>query len=481
MAAYEKPSPAKREYLIVRPEKIGWFHLLSLLIFRRNLTSYKFLETDSVEEGIPTDIITVITLFIQKLLASISGPMKVTGLIVEFLLNFISLNGGILGLIKRIITVSVVIPKREDANFRTLIGQIDGRTNLYKSNALIQYYPFMEAFSDLSDLNLLDLTMMSSKIAYENAAFIKNVVNNVWKMHFVGFYNCWNKFLNDHTTQAFIFCNKETDADLIVLAFRGTEPFNANDWSTDVDLSWLLANKLGNIHLGFLKALGLQNEKSFLLGFPTNFNSTTDKPIAYYTIREQLASLLKVHKNAKIVVTGHSLGGALAALFPALLSYHNQSNILSSLYGTFTYGQPRVGDQIFVAYVKAIIKAKSYRMVYRYDVVPRIPFDAPPVALFKHFGTCVYYKSWYKAEIMDDAPNPNYFDPLFVVSMYLSAWGDLLKALFIRWTQGKEYKEGTISILYRCLGLIIPGIASHSPRDYVNGGRLAKMAQKFMV
>lgn len=209
------------------------------------------------------------------------------------------------------------------------------------------------------------------------------------------------EFLNDYTTQAFIFCNKETDADLIVLAFRGTEPFNANDWSTDVDLSWLFANKLGNIHLGFLKALGLQDEKSFLLGLPTNFNSSEDKPIAYYSVREELRRLVKEHKNAKIVVTGHSLGGALAAIFPALLSYHSQSDILSSYYGTFTYGQPRVGDAIFGAYVTAILRAKSYRMVYRYDIVPRVPFDAPPLALFKHFGTCVYYKSWYNAEVSE--------------------------------------------------------------------------------
>lgn len=62
--------------------------------------------------------------------------------------------------------------------------------------------------------------------------------------------------------------------------------------------------------------------------------------------------------------------------------------------------------------------------------------------------------------------------------MYLNAWGDLIKAFFLGKTQGKDFKEGIISLLYRAMGLIVPGVASHSPRDYVNAGRLAKMTAK---
>ena len=84
-------------------------------------------------------------------------------------------------------------------------------------------------------------------------------------------------------------------------------------------------------------------------------------------------------------------------------------------------------------------------------------------------------------QVVDDSPNPNYFNPLYQPVMYLNAWGDLFKALFIGWTHGKEYREGIVSILYRSLGLILPGIASHSPRDYVNAERLAKITNKIMV
>ncbi|KAG1334418.1 Lipase [Cocos nucifera] len=420
--------------------------------------------------------------------------MAWVGSIAEFILNLVALNGGILRLIWHIITASVVIPKRDDANYRSFIGHIDGRLELYKSNSLIHYFPLMDTPENIGigDINILDLSMMAAKVAYENAAYVENAVTNHWKMHFVGFFDCWNRknlaieltkeyrnlteFLEKNATQAFIFCNKAEDADLIVLAFRGTEPFNASDWSTDVDLSWLFTGKMGNIHLGFLKALGLQDEKNFLQGFPRDYNGTPDKPLAYYALREALSSLIQQHKNAKIVVTGHSLGGALAAIFPALLSFHDEHDILSSMYGVMTYGQPRVGDAVFGTYIETIVRLKHYRMMYRYDIVPRIPFDVPPVALFKHFGTCIYYNGWYNGQVVTEAPNPNYFDPMYVIPMYWSAWSDLLKALFLGATQGQDFKESFTSILYRLSGLIIPGVAFHSPRDYVNGGRLAKIA-----
>lgn len=266
-----------------------------------------------------------------------------------------------------------------------------------------------------------------------------------------------------------------------MLAFRGTEPFNAQDWSTDVDLSTLLAGKLGLLHLGFLKALGLQDEKNFFLGFPKDFKSTNDKPIAYYTLRETLKSLLATHKNAKILVTGHSLGGALAAIFPALLSYHDQGDILKAMYGVMTYGQPRVGDAIFKTYVEALLRVKYQRMVYRFDIVPRIPFDVTPVSNFKHCGKCIYYNGWYQGKVVNEVPNPNYFDPLTTPQMYLVAWLDLFKALFIGFVEGPDFKEGIVSILYRLFGIVVPGIAFHSPRDYVNAGRLAKTENTLFV
>jgi len=57
----------------------------------------------------------------------------------------------------------------------------------------------------------------------------------------------------------FIFCDKEEDAQLVVIAFRGTRAFNSNDWETNFDFSWYQFNHMGKVHLGFMEALGIAN------------------------------------------------------------------------------------------------------------------------------------------------------------------------------------------------------------------------------
>jgi hypothetical protein len=67
--------------------------------------------------------------------------------------------------------------------------------------------------------------------------------------------NMWN-------TQLFIFTDKAQDANAIVVAWRGTEAFNAFDWSTDIDFSWYNVKDIGNVHVGFMEALGLGDRHS---------------------------------------------------------------------------------------------------------------------------------------------------------------------------------------------------------------------------
>ena len=45
-------------------------------------------------------------------------------------------------------------------------------------------------------------------------------------------------YLKKNSTKAFIFCDKEKDAKFIVIAFRGTWPFQSDDYITNVDFSW---------------------------------------------------------------------------------------------------------------------------------------------------------------------------------------------------------------------------------------------------
>lgn len=210
----------------------------------------------------------------------------------------------------------------------------------------------------------------------------------------------------------FILCDKPKEANLILISFRGTEPFDADDWSTDFDYSWYEIPKLGKVHMGFLEALGLgdrANAATFQAHLQVNAGpASTGRMLertAYYAVRNKLKSLLMEHKKAKFIVTGHSLGGALAILFPTVLLLHEEKEVMQRLLGVYTFGQPRVGNQQLGKFMEAQLDhpiPKYFRVVYCNDLVPRLPYD-DNTFLYKHFGVCLYYDSWYIGQVSTQA------------------------------------------------------------------------------
>lgn len=243
-------------------------------------------------------------------------------------------------------------------------------------------------------------------------------------------------------TQAFMFTDRKDDAQLIVFAFRGTQPLNSDDWKTDFDFSYYTWDGVGRVHFGFLEALGLANRRSDELLDHLGFEKLTDshdtiiysspllvnpekrkssctsnpldiyddradpeKPLAFYVILEKLIKLLETHKNAKFIITGHSLGGALATLFAGILmgcsdkDLKNRRNMLiEKLFAVYTFGQPRVGDIKFAQFIRDRLNNKYFRVVYSFDVVPMVPFD-DPLMKYKHFGVGFFLDCFYREKV----------------------------------------------------------------------------------
>ncbi|XP_052181774.1 triacylglycerol lipase OBL1 [Diospyros lotus] len=520
------PSPGSLRYLIVRPENGGIRDLFKLLVSPDyGGSAAKFLES-SDEDAVADESsgggavaadhrwVIFVSILVRKIIAVFGKPMEWTGYFFEFLLNLLAGNAGLSGLLWNLLRGKVVMPQRGSETFISAIGHLDRRIDLYKSNSLAEGTgdpAFGERVLqvDIGNGSLLDLCMMASKLAYENAKVIKNVVNHHWKMHFVDFYNCWNDYQKERSTQVFILCDKRKDANLILISFRGTEPFDADDWSTDFDYSWYEIPELGKVHMGFLEALGLGNRadtstfNKLLQPEDTRFSSSNgldlrahpseyseglvlngEKPLipqmaemsAYFAVKSKLKVLLNEHKTAKFIVTGHSLGGALAVLFPTVLVLHEERELMQRLLGVYTYGQPRVGNRQLGRSMEAHLGnpiPRYFRVVYCNDLVPRLPYDDKTFR-YKHFGKCLYYNSLYVEQQVDEEPNRNYFGIRYMIPEHLIAVWELIRSVIIGYTHGPEYKEGWISILLRIAGLVMPGISAHSPTNYVNSIRLGR-------
>ncbi|KAL8124910.1 triacylglycerol lipase OBL1-like [Apium graveolens] len=447
------------DYLLLEPEKFGIYELYHI-IFSSNLENRDFIKRhpegkNCKKENNKHRWIMFASLVAQKLLICTAKPMAAMGSGIEYWLNLVQVNRSFLGLIKNFVQGKLIHPDKESASFISFTGSMDRRVELDQSikPGDCRYYGA--------------LAVMAAKASYENKAYLEKTVKDHWNMDLLGSFDFYNNYQKKATTQAFMFRDKNAEKELIVVAFRGTETFDADAWSSDIDLSWYeLRPGTGKVHGGFMKALGLQKSQ----GWPLKHQKDEKKPLAYYVIRDMLRELLLANKNAKFIVTGHSLGGALAILFPAILAFHEDDLLLKRLQGIYTFGQPRVGDEQFGNYMKGLLKSykiQYFRYVYCNDMVPRLPYDDKSF-LFKHFGKCLYFDSFYKGQVVAEEPNKNYFSPLYAIPQMLNATWELIRGYYYTYSKGPDYEEPGILQVLRFIGLAIPGIPAHMLKDYVN-------------
>lgn len=132
--------------------------------------------------------------------------------------------------------------------------------------------------------------------------------------------------------------------DEVVVAFRGTS--STSDWLSDAiasQVSYPYCKNAGQTHRGFTQI--------------------------YKSARHGIMSVLKnMSREKRLVLTGHSLGGALATLCAMDVA----ENVPFRSYALYTFGSPRVGDPSF-ARALADGVANSHRVSNLFDAVPYLP------------------------------------------------------------------------------------------------------------
>ena len=168
--------------------------------------------------------------------------------------------------------------------------------------------------------------------------------------------------------------------DLIIVAFRGTVITKWQNIKTDLGIKHASYNITGcracRVHTGFYKS----------------FNSIVGE------LDRVLAGVVSANPKANIVVTGHSLGGALATL----MANHVAQKYGKKYYGRIelvSFGSPRVGNKALAEYSNKLLGLSSiFRVSYKYDPVTYLPLK---LMGYMHVGNEKYvYSNWNKFKVV---------------------------------------------------------------------------------
>ena len=97
-----------------------------------------------------------------------------------------------------------------------------------------------------------------------------------------------------------------------------------------------------------------------------------------------LATTTAANPSYTIVITGHSLGAAIAAI--AAVEIRNAGSNVD----LYTYGQPRIGGSEISDYITNQKKGETFRVTHSDDPVPRLPSI---VLGFRHISPEYYISS----------------------------------------------------------------------------------------
>lgn len=178
------------------------------------------------------------------------------------------------------------------------------------------------------------------------------------------------------------------DGRVVVIAFRGTEPVNLINWLTDLDTAQqkvrLDEDAPIDVHPGFyrnIRAIRYKLREALLLALAGKpVDGDADAP----TDRAPMEALY---------LTGHSLGGAMAALLALLIRRDDQdeASFGGALKAVYTYGQPMVGSPALAAACDADpgLGGRLFRFVYEGDPIPGMP--SRDTGRWGHFGRQHHY------------------------------------------------------------------------------------------
>ena len=182
------------------------------------------------------------------------------------------------------------------------------------------------------------------------------------------------------------------DGRVVILCYRGTPPTSLITWLTDLEVAPV------RIKIPLSTNSRQHHEYDVHGGFYRNVRST--RPFVLDALKRAIEGRC-VHRDGgnleheleALYITGHSLGGASAAMLTAmLLSDKAYKPIVPKLKAVYTFGAPMIGSPEFAQACNEVefLRERVIRYIYADDVVPQVPpTESGP---FAHYGQQYRYK-----------------------------------------------------------------------------------------
>lgn len=260
----------------------------------------------------------------------------------------------------------------------------------FKSNSCVKTKE-LKIFDTYNKEKALQLMQLSS-LVYDNEEDIKSKIFNQYKFddffYFSkqshkdlmkkGFFKLFSTFFRSKTNIVdlqFMKLSKYDETinkDIITIIFQGSQ--EPEDWMTNISVKRVNFFDREEVHNGFYDSL-----KLFLKTVKNKEFSTKDKKT--YIFEKDISF---INEKCKIILSGHSLGGAVATLVGC---YFHDLGIKKENMSIYTFGAPPVGCEEFCTKYRK--KLDLYRVVNENDIVPKIE----KITNLRHLGETIVLES----------------------------------------------------------------------------------------
>ncbi|NEQ49418.1 MAG: lipase family protein [Leptolyngbya sp. SIO3F4] len=168
-------------------------------------------------------------------------------------------------------------------------------------------------------------------------------------------------FFDIESTDTQVALLEDPDTQFGYIVFRGSDA--DRDWLTNLDFSRWSAVTDAVLDDTELDYPDIYEASHFGVKMHSGFTK------AYLAARSEIHGVVQQSSMTRWIITGHSLGGALAKLCAVDLQYNFSEKISVEMY---SFGAPRVGNDAFTeSYNRRVLK--SWRFVNGNDVVSGLP------------------------------------------------------------------------------------------------------------